>query len=176
MDCTYCPGNKPTCHLTKLINGQAVDVHVCEKCIPEITQPNLVDFDIWNAVAKLAEKKGKPDPGKAIEIEEDNEISPKSLLFNPGNMPTLQCPNCAFTTEDVRKTGRLGCYACYDIFEDLLYDVFNDCQKGLQHTGKTPREYMAFRREELEAELQAAVEEERFEDAAALRDQLARLK
>ena len=175
MDCTFCPGNKATCHLTKLVNGHAVDVHVCEKCIPEINQTNLVDFDIWDSVTKLAAKKGINDPGKSVEPE-PMELSAKSLLMRSSVEEGAVCASCGFTSEDVRKTGRLGCPACYETFTGLLQDVLNDCQKSLQHLGKVPDSLKGLRRKRLEEELQRAVTAERFEDAAQIRDQLARLE
>lgn len=175
MECTFCPGNKATCHLTKLVNGQSVEVHVCEKCIPEIAHGGSVDFDVWDSVAKLAASKGKTDPGKTIEPD-GAEISAKSLLIRPTPGPSQECPICGFTSAEVRKTGRLGCPKCYEVFGAMLRDVLNDCQKSLQHCGKAPKAYRQVRRSKLEEDLQKAVVEERFEDAAALRDQIGKLE
>lgn len=175
MECTFCKTNTATCHLTKLVNGKLVEVHVCEKCIPQVNQPNLLDFDIWAAVAKLAAEKGMPDPCKAIEPE-PVEISAKSLLIQPSTMPSTKCPVCGFTNEDVRKTGRLGCPDCYETFSTMLQDVLNDCQKSLQHMGKVPMKLKGLRKERLEEELRKAISSERFEDAAIIRDQLAKLE
>lgn len=172
MECTYCPGNEATCHLTKLVNGVAVDVHVCEKCIPEIAKVNLVDFDIWDAVAKLAKQKGQPDPGKEVEPEPVEEISAKSLLMKESPATGSVCPKCGFTSEELRKTGRLGCSHCYEVFAPMLEDIMNDCQKSLQHTGKVPSRLRCLRKSRIEEELRKAVDEERYEDAALLRDQL----
>jgi protein arginine kinase activator len=154
-----------------VVNGKVVEVHVCEKCIPEIAQADLVDFDIWAAVSKLAASKGLPDPSKMLEPAEEEEISAKSLLM-PSIGQTKACPSCGFTSEDLRKTGRLGCPDCYAVFSEMLADVINDCQKGTQHIGKIPRSHKSLRQKMLRDLLQKAVESERFEDAAQLRDQL----
>lgn len=149
-----------------------VEVHVCEKCIPQLKQANWSDFDVWAAVAKLAASKGKPDPSKTIEPE-PAEISAKTLLIPPLSTHTMQCPACGFTSEDVRKTGRLGCPECYEAFSSMLQEVLNDCQKGLHHSGKIPSKMQGVRKDRLEKELRQAIAEERFEDAAKIRDQLA---
>ncbi|MFZ5805713.1 MAG: UvrB/UvrC motif-containing protein [Verrucomicrobiota bacterium] len=175
MECSFCHKNQATCHLTKLVNGKLIEVHVCDQCIPEINQPNLMDFDIWEAVSKLAAQKGMPDPSKAIEPD-PAEISAKSLLLRPSVMPSTQCPVCGFSNEDIRKTGRLGCPDCYETFASILKDVLNDCQKGLQHLGKVPFKLKDLRRQRIEDELKRAIDAERFEDAAILRDQLAQLE
>jgi len=171
MQCSFCKNSEATCHLTKVVNGKAVEVHVCETCIPEINQTDLVDFDIWDAVSKLAAAKGLPDPAKMLEPPEEEEISAKSLLM-PQTSKGQACPSCGFTGEDLRKTGRLGCPDCYAIFSEMLADVINDCQKGAQHLGKVPRSHKGLRQKALRDRLQEAVDAERFEDAAQIRDQL----
>lgn len=175
MQCTFCKGNEATCHLTKVVNGKAIEVHVCEKCIPELGQADLVDFDIWEAVAKLAAAKGMPDPSKALEPVPEEPISAKSLLIPPAHKGQV-CPSCGFTSEDLRKTGRLGCPDCYSVFAEMLSDVLNDCQKGLQHVGKIPRSQKPLREKMLREKLQVAIAAERFEEAATLRDQLKMLE
>lgn len=174
MHCTFCPGNQSTFHLSKIVNGKSVEVHVCEKCIPQLANQDILDFDVWDAVSKLAKKKGKPDPCKIME-DEASEISAKSLLMpmqSSVKETPHQCPHCGFSHEDLRKTGRLGCCECYSIFSDMLEDVFNDCQKGDRHTGKVPKAFHSLHRKRLEQQLETAISEERFEDAAILRDKL----
>ena len=175
MECTYCPGNQATCHLSKLVNGKSIDVHVCEKCIPQLGQKDLVDFDIWAAVSKLASSKGKEDPAAAVE-NEIKEISAKSLLI-PAPTPTVsnRCPSCGFTSEDVRKTGRLGCGECYGVFAELLQDVLNDCQKGTRHAGKVPKSFRKLRKKRLQEDLAVAVKKEQFEEAARIEDELGKI-
>jgi len=171
MQCSFCNSKEATCHLTKVVNGKAVEVHVCSTCIPEIEHDDLVDFDIWDAVSKLADKIGVPDPGKVIEPEPLQEISAKSFLLEESGRET-PCPVCGFTAEHLRKTGRLGCSNCYEAFREMLQDVLSDCQKGDSHTGKTPKSMIKYRQMNLQAALDEAVREERFEEAAELRDQL----
>jgi len=174
MECTFCPGREATCHLTKIINGKVIEVHVCENCIPQIKDQNLVDFDIWEAVSKLAKEKGIPDPSQAAELPEPQSISAKSFMMSPPRTVSdiMACKVCGFTNEDLRKTGRLGCSECYAVFAETLTEVFSDCQKGSQHLGKVPSSMRGLRRQRLEDLLDAAVTSERFEEAAVIRDQL----
>jgi protein arginine kinase activator len=169
--CTFCQKHPAVCHLTKLVSGKVVDLHVCEYCIPEIKEKDLLDFDVWEAVGKLAAKLGMPDPLKAIEPPEAEEITAKSLLMEPESGREC-CPQCGFTGEDLRKVGRLGCPHCYEVFGDMLADVIKDCQKGGSHVGKVPKSKLGLRRRRLEDALETAVREERFEEAAVLRDQI----
>ena len=174
MECSFCPGNEATCHLTKIVNGKVIEVHVCEKCIPQIKDQNLIDFDIWDVVSKLAKAKGMPDPAQALEVPETPEISAKSLMMSPQGLVTgsQRCGTCGFSGDDLRKTGRLGCPECYSVFSEMLGEVLNDCQKGVQHLGKVPVSMKGLRRKRLEEMLDQAVTSERFEEAAIIRDQL----
>lgn len=95
--------------------------------------------------------------------------------------PSQRCPVCGFTQADFKKTGRLGCSACYDTFADGLAALLKGMHKGLKHTGKMParlsrRFAMADRAKALEAELQHAVKDEKYEDAARLRDEIRRIE
>jgi protein arginine kinase activator len=172
MQCTFCPEHSATCHLTKLIDGKVIEVHVCEKCIPQVNDTNLIDFDIWDEVSKLAKAKGMKDPLAIIESPVIQEISAKSLMISPQSTTGARCQNCGFTSEDLRKTGRLGCPECYQVFSSMLDEVINDCQKGIQHFGKVPLSQRGSRRKQLETLLEGAVGSERFEEAASLRDQI----
>jgi len=175
MECTFCPGNQATCHLSKLVNAKSIDVHVCEKCIPQLSQKDLVDFDVWASVSKLAASKGQEDPAAAVE-NEIKEISAKSLLIpTPTPAVSNKCPTCGFTSEDVRKTGRLGCGDCYGVFAGLLQDVLNDCQKGTRHAGKVPKTFRKPSRKKLQEALDSAVGKEQFEEAARIRDELGKI-
>jgi protein arginine kinase activator len=173
MKCIFC-NNEAICHLTKIVNGKTIEVHVCETCIPQIKDQNLIDFDIWDAISKLAIAKGMPDPAKAIETEKPAEISANSLMMSPQAMvqSVQRCGACGFTGEDLRKTGRLGCPECYGVFSDILAEVLNDCQKGTAHLGKIPASMVNVHRKCLEERLNEAIASERFEDAAVLRDQI----
>jgi protein arginine kinase activator len=173
----FCKANEATCHLTKIVNGKTMDIHVCDTCIPELKSPKLDDFDIWEAVSKLAKSQGMPDPTQSVELPPQEEISAKSLLLHQNKDDESQaCPACGFTTDDLRRTGRLGCPACYEVFTEMLADVLNDCQKSSQHMGKVPSLMTGLRRQRLEEMLQKAIEKEAFEDAAFLRDQLRALE
>ena len=95
--------------------------------------------------------------------------------------PTQKCPVCGFTQADFKKTGRLGCSACYITFAEGLGTLLKAMHKGTEHVGKLPQR--AFRQMELSDkmrtltdDLEKAVAEENYEDAATLRDQIKQLE
>ena len=92
-----------------------------------------------------------------------------------------KCGVCGFTQADFKKTGRLGCSACYHSFAEGLTTLLKAMHKGTEHVGKLPQR--AHREVELDdrmralnADLQKAVAEENYENAAALRDQIKQLE
>ena len=87
------------------------------------------------------------------------------------------CPVCGFSQADFKKTGRLGCRACYDAFAEGLSGMLKNMHRGSIHTGKVPARLAVARRRvqeltALQGALEKAVKEEHFEEAASLRDKI----
>lgn len=100
-------------------------------------------------------------------------------LVNPAHQGVV-CTGCNLSLADIRQLGRLGCPKCYESFREYLEPVLQRSHEGgLQHIGKKPKNTPTFRHhniEDLKAKLAEAVEAERFEDAAVLRDAIKRLE
>ncbi len=95
--------------------------------------------------------------------------------------PSEKCPVCAFTQADFKKTGRLGCSACYITFAEGLGSLLKAMHKGTEHVGKLPQRAhraleLSDRMRNLTTDLQRAVAEEDYETAAALRDRIKQLE
>ena len=88
------------------------------------------------------------------------------------------CTGCGVSFAEFRKTGTLGCPACYDCFQPMLGQVIERAQAGgTAHVGRAPKaaaevELRRVRREKLMRELDSAVTAEQYERAARLRDEL----
>src|SRR6266404_1156583 len=67
-----------------------------------------------------------------------------------GGGSELKCARCGFTQADFKKAGRLGCPECYKTFSEALQGLMKTMQKKLTK----------------------AIEEEDFEEAAILRDEI----
>ena len=115
---------------------------------------------------------------------------------------SARCPACEMTTAEFRMRGRLGCPRCYETFREPLMTVLDRVHDATCHRGRfpgptraalpadaapvgddAPQESGASERDEarakipwLEKQLQVAVDEERYEDAAQLRDELDRAR
>lgn len=88
-----------------------------------------------------------------------------------------RCPKCGMSWLDFRQKGRLGCSECYEIFEAELQPIINQLQGSLEHKGKIPVQQgkeIAIQRKIsiLRNDLQQMVNEQKFEEAAKIRDQI----
>ena len=158
MLCNVCKKNKATVHLTQMLEGEIKKMDMCESC---------------------AQNKGVDDPGISL-VDLLVGLGPAAsdaLAGMPSGQKPSNCTTCGYTQVDFKKSGRLGCPDCYVTFENGLNQMLRSMHKGLKHSGKAPKNYrntreLAARSKKLEKELQKAVDEERYEDAAVIRDSL----
>lgn len=153
--CQQCD-KQATIHLTQIVGGEIQKVDLCETCPHKDSM--AADFDL-EPFAKLAES---------------------VVAAHHGEGEHHVCPECGSDDASFRDSGRFGCPACYTAFDSLLPDLLRKLQPGSVHQGKMPvrgveRRANGERQEELRRELESAVREERFEDAAVLRDRLRNL-
>ncbi len=155
MKCDVCE-KEATVHLTQIINGQMNTVNLCETCSKQKGVTDEMGFGLAEAFLGPAQA-----AGAAVKVLDDN----------------LTCPACGFTQAQLKKIGRMGCPECYATFRDGLDSMLKAMHKGTRHVGKTPERQIteaktSSRVTELRAELEAAVRDERYEDAARLKTEL----
>lgn len=99
-------------------------------------------------------------------------------LMQPALPMLAACPHCKITWQRLNQTSHLGCPECYRHFREQLQPTLARLHGNTYHTGRRPRPAPDSRpqRERLREQLDHAVAEERFEDAAQLRDQLRALE
>ena len=91
--------------------------------------------------------------------------------------PSKSCDTCGMDLKTFQSSGRLGCEDCYETFALVLTDVFERIHGSTHHSGRRPGEDPEiFKRrtriEGLERELETAIEQEAYERAAGIRDEL----
>ena len=149
LNCSYC--NKPaTVHLTQIVNNKIIKVDLCESCAQA---KGVTDSEGYSLTDLLSKVNLSPEKGE----------------------PQITCPDCGLNTTDFRRTGRLGCAACYVSFVPLLKPVLVDMHAGTAHKGKIPdlslsRQTNIAKLNSLESALHRAIVEEAYEDAAKFRD------
>lgn len=154
MNCDVCKTNQATVFLTQIVDGKMQKVNLCEACSKEKGVTDPTGFALADLLLGL---------GAAQEIDKGGGIK--------------KCPACGFSQADFKKTGRLGCAACYDTFAEALDTLIKGMHKGTEHKGKVPsRLAKSIEREqqlkELQKELRKAVSDENYETAAQLRDRI----
>jgi len=152
--CMMCKKKVATVHLTDLINK--TEIHLCEECAAKHDAKTF--SDPVSLPDLLAFVSGDAD-------QADAEID------------ALTCPECGLTFAEFRKKQRLGCPNDFTVFRDVLLPAIERVHGARRHVGRTPRHSPeAARRSreiiELRRELEKAVREEAYEEAAALRDRL----
>ncbi|MGC9259629.1 MAG: UvrB/UvrC motif-containing protein [Phycisphaerae bacterium] len=92
---------------------------------------------------------------------------------------SMRCPTCDMTWAQFQKHGLLGCANDYTVFSEPLTDLIASMhERHTQHIGKIPPQSSSAdtiaraKLIQLQVQLNAAVQEERYEEAARLRDQL----
>ena len=164
--CDNCHERDAVVELTQVADDTKVELHLCEKCAAEkgiSTSASLTKIPVGGFVAAL----GKGGQAAAA---------------LPSFTHTGTCPTCGGSLEDFRETGRLGCADCYRTFEAPLRDLLRRLHGASRHLGERyvspggePAEE-TISRAQLRERLKAAVENERFELAAELRDRLRALE
>lgn len=162
MQCQVCKKSPATVHLTQIIENQVKKVDLCEGCAKEKGVNDPTGFSLADLLLGL---------GASQKMEEATSATGSERV----------CPNCGFTQADFKKTGRLGCSECYEVFADGLEALLKGMHKGTEHKGKVPptirraADHEA-RLSKLEAALKAAIAKEDFETAASLRDEIKQAK
>ena len=162
MLCDICGKNGATVHLTEIIDEQMNELHLCEECARQKSAQMEQQFGLSDLLAGMAEF-GKPD-------SKEREA-----------LAAIKCVNCGLTFADFKKIGRLGCGECYNSFRRYLGPLLKRIHGSGQHLGKAPFKVTRVLKkrtdlQELRAKLQKAIEEEAFEEAAKIRDQIKELE
>ncbi len=162
MRCDSCGKKEATVHLTQIVHNEMSTYHLCESC----------------AAAKGLESGGG---GASAPLADFLAQMGKTLTGEPAPAAGA-CAACGLNLADFKRTGRLGCAACYATFEPSLRGLLRKLHGGTQHVGKVylppdPTEMdRTARAVSLRRSLQHAVDAEDFERAAAIRDQIRRLE
>lgn len=184
-----CQQREATIHEVVIHNGQKVERHLCEQCAaseglgpsPQVPISQLISKYITGGSMEIP-KVGSKDAKRAGD-----------RVAGPG-----ACPECSTTFAQFKKHGLLGCPACYEHFDARLGPLVSRAHEGAErHIGKVPQRSlseimsnpdpervervlgsMSETRKKLESvreRLSKAVDQEDYEQAAMLRDEMTRI-
>ena len=185
--CQNCGKHEANVRYTQIINGVKKEMALCEECSNKLGIETDMHFD-FNMPIDIPSFLG-PILGDYEHTE-----------FMPSFIPTkqLQCDHCHMTYDELIESGTFGCSNCYETFSDRIDSILKNLQGSNRHVGRkasgweTKEEKVVKKEptnkkkqvktenqtrgkvkvEELKEKLEQAVKEERYEDAAKLRDEI----
>ncbi|MBQ2938702.1 MAG: UvrB/UvrC motif-containing protein [Clostridia bacterium] len=176
MLCENCRKREANVRYSENINGVKKELHLCEECSKKLGITDKMDFrmpslDFSNFFGSFLEDFSTPDCMPLV-----NEVK------------LIKCESCGSTFDDIINTGRYGCANCYDVFEDRMDPILKKLQGANRHNGrlgKVSDNNVKFEKKEeinsnnklekLQEDLKQAIKEERYEDAAKIRDEIKKM-
>jgi protein arginine kinase activator len=176
MKCDVCE-NEASVFLTQIINGQMTTVNLCETCSKAKGVTEETGFGLAEAFLT---------PSQRVDSDTMEVV----------------CNACGFTASQLKKIGRMGCPEFYSALSEGLDGLLRNMHKGTRHIGKRPNRNPAAAPQplprsraiapappppappatppldisKLREDLDLAVREERYEDAARLKAEIERLQ
>ena len=188
MLCQNCGKNEVNFRYTQIVNGVKKEMALCDKCARELGLEGL-DFSM-------------PINFSSFFSDFFNEYT-EGLLPSFAQTKGLKCDNCGMTFDDFVNTGEFGCGSCYITFADRISPVLKKLHGSSKHIGRDYKESIdeleynknkfksahktenkeknnvklkeESKAEKLQKDLQKAIKDERYEDAAKLRDEIKKL-
>lgn len=167
MLCQNCKKNEATTHIKRVINGEATQSHLCSACAQSLGYNNFFDDFSFNL------------PSLFSGFFEDS-------LLPLGESRLDRCEKCGCSFDDIIKSGSVGCANCYDRFYSRLLPSIQRIHGKVKHAGTVPENIVEAtvpkektleeKINDLENEMAKAVEEQNFERAAILRDEIKKMK
>lgn len=166
MKCQHCNEREATTHIKKNINGNKTEMHLCSACAKELGVAEEFSAESFFADTFFGNLLGAGIP--AMNVLSGVE----------------RCECCGSSFNDIVKSGLVGCANCYNKFEDKLEPSIVKIHGKTKHVGKNvtytvdeteKTEAPKDTAESLKEELKQAVKDQRFEDAAVLRDKIKEL-
>lgn len=186
MKCEKCGKNEATSYIKTNINGKVTEKHLCSDCFAadpgseSFFKTSFFDSPFFGASGHLS------------------AFDPIGQLFGwskpaIGVREVKRCPVCGSTFEDIRKSGRLGCSDCYNVFSEELEPTMMKIHGHVQHKAEegsesakaadktsvvpeTKEDQAENELEKLERLKAEAVERQDYEEAAKLRDRINKLR
>ena len=196
MLCQKCKKNEANVRYTEIINGEKIEMMLCEECSHKLGLDNLsfnMPIDFSSFFGGLLED----------EMYNEKEFMP---LFN--SVRELKCDNCNMTYDEFVNKGKFGCSECYNVFSSKIDSILNRLHGSNKYLGrkalksslnklskKVTKEENSIvdgskdseskegsngsndsKLVKLKEDLKKAIADERYEDAAKIRDEIKKIE
>ena len=183
MLCENCGKREANVKYTENINGVTRELHLCEECSRKLGITDKIDFRM-------------PSFGLSDFFEGFFEdLASSDFMPVIDEVKQIKCESCGTTFDDILNTGKYGCPNCYETFSDRMDPIIKKLQGANRHIGrlgkisdnsiKVNKENVESKDkkesenkngqnelEKLNEQLKKAIKDERYEDAAKIRDQI----
>ncbi len=163
MLCRNCSKKEATTHIRSIIAGETAETHLCAECAAALGYTNVFPF-FGGAVGDLVF-------GTLRNASAVSTLSSK----------VLRCEHCGCSFEDIANSGSPGCPDCYRVFYDKLLPGIQRIHGKASYVGKVAGGAgedvkLAHRKALLKDLLNRAIDDQNFERAAQLRDEIRELE
>lgn len=175
MLCQHCNKQEATTHIKQNINGEKTEMHLCSACAKELGVMDELDQSM-----RMDSIFGSSFFGNFLGA---------GLATMNALAGVDRCDYCGSSFNDIVNTGSVGCAHCYAKFADKLEPSIRKIHGKTRHIGKNlyyteekddvrqdapaaGKPAAKSERESLQEQLERAVKEQRYEDAAVLRDKI----
>ena len=171
MKCQKCKKKTATVIYTENINGKKTKYSICEDCAKELDIDNIIIDEFNNSLFKSFFK--------------------QNLVQEKKQQESKKCSVCGCTFEDIIKNEKLGCSNCYEEFSEKLDLIFKKMHGKNRHIGRKLDESKeeidstekvktvaaeVKNTEILEIKLKELIQNEEYEEAAKIRDEIKKIK
>lgn len=160
MLCEKCGKNNATTHIRTVVNGVVREVNLCGYCAAEEGYGAIGHNSLAGMLASmLGEVTSTQIPSKQA-----------------------KCEVCGSNFSDIAETGKVGCAECYKTFNRELLPYLKRVHGSTKHSGKIPNRAPLTVKpdtetvDSLKLELNRLVSEERYEEAAVVRDKIRKIE
>ena len=161
MLCEICNKNPATTHIKTIINGVVTEKNLCGYCAAKSGYSKFVNNGFASMIASMF----------------GDELA-------TGTIRESSCSCCGTRFSDIAETGKMGCSHCYEAFKDKLVPYLKRVHGTTEHIGKRIGKSSSSlapvtnksKKEALRNEMLLAVQNEDFEKAAQLRDEIKKIE
>ena len=182
MKCENCGKNNANVKYTQIINGEKKQMFLCEDCSEKLGINEIhfnMPIDFTNFLTDFF-----------------SDTTDFNLLPTISENLEPTCSSCGLTWDNFLHTGKFGCSNCYSDFELKIDPILRRMQGANNHIGRlgnvktgnnikqnlddkienSNNNKSESKLEQLKEDLKNAIKEERYEDAAKLRDEIKKME
>ena len=165
MKCQKCQ-KQATFHITDLTGDDLLALHLCPDCAKQYLNTEEAPDKDADMMSGVLQQQLKPLEQTADDLHA---------------LDSKKCPICGISFYEFRQAGRLGCPHDYVFFGDELEPLLVNVHGDNQHVGKQPKRGVRDTESQTELirlrrQMKEVVEQEDYEKASQLRDQIRKIE